>query len=330
MKIYKLSILLILFIGLANAQNAVSEDKVTLTVSSLEKSVPFFTNILDFEVNASYELNGKAFHNLYGLDSNKTSARIVLLSLGNEKLELIEFIDEDKKLEIPKDSKSNDRWFQHIAIVVSNMEMAYEKLLDKGIEHVSTRPQTLPKYIPAAAGIKAFYFKDLDGHNLELIFFPKGKGDPRWQEDSDKLFLGIDHTAIGIETTAMAKTLYQKVLGLKVVGSSNNYGYEQEHLNQVFGANLLISGLKAKKGIGIEFLDYLAPSGGRAYPEDSMVTDLWHWHTTIEVNNLNAIYNEIMKVGYPIISNGLVEFNQEKQIMIRDSDGHALLLKESK
>jgi len=29
--------------------------------------------------------------------------------------------------------------------------------------------------IPAAKGIKAFHFHDPDDHNLELIFFSKGK-----------------------------------------------------------------------------------------------------------------------------------------------------------
>src|SRR5437016_9593661 len=78
------------------------------------------------------------------------------------------------------------------------MDQAFEKLRALKVQFVSTGPQTLPASLPAAAGIKAFYFRDPDQRNLEIIYFPPGKGDPRWQEKTDKLFLGIDHTAIGI------------------------------------------------------------------------------------------------------------------------------------
>ena len=37
------------------------------------------------------------------------------------------------------------------------------------VQFVSTGPQTLPPSIKAAAGIRAFYFRDLDQHLVELI-----------------------------------------------------------------------------------------------------------------------------------------------------------------
>ena len=55
------------------------------------------------------------------------------------------------------------------------MDAAFEKVRATKAQFVSTAPQTLPASIPAAAGIKAFYFRDPDGHNLEMIFFPSGK-----------------------------------------------------------------------------------------------------------------------------------------------------------
>ena len=124
------------------------------------------------------------------------------------------------------------------------MEKAYAKVREAGVTHVSTAPQTLPSYIPAAAGITAFYFRDPDGHNLELIHYPKGKGQQRWQ-NTEELFLGIDHTAIGIDQTSESLSFYQGKLQLQIGGNSENYGTEQEHLNQVFGARLRITGLRA-------------------------------------------------------------------------------------
>lgn len=62
---------------------------------------------------------------------------------------------------------------------------------------------------------------------------------------------------------------------------------EQEHLNNVAGARLRISGLRAESGPGVEFLDYLTPKNGRPPPADTQANDLWHWQTigaTIFVN----------------------------------------------
>ena len=45
---------------------------------------------------------------------------------------------------------------------------------------------------------------------------------------------------------------------MRVAGESENYGTEQEHLNNVFGAHLRITSLRSSSGIGIEFLEYLS------------------------------------------------------------------------
>jgi catechol 2,3-dioxygenase-like lactoylglutathione lyase family enzyme len=57
-------------------------------------------------------------------------------------------------------------------------------------------------------------------------------------------FWGIDHTAIAVSNTQTSLQFYQVLLGLRLAGESENYGTEQEHLNNVFGARLHISGLR--------------------------------------------------------------------------------------
>ena len=52
--------------------------------------------------------------------------------------------------------------------------------------------------------------------------------------------------------------------GTESCGESLNYGTEQEHLNNVAGARLRITGLGTANGPGIEFLEYLAPRTGTA------------------------------------------------------------------
>ena len=95
-----------------------------------------------------------------------------------------------------------------------------------------------------------------------------------------RLFLGIDHTAIVVADTEASLAFYRDLLGLRVAGESVNYGPEQEHLNNVFGARLRITGLRAPRGPGIEFLEYLAPRNGRP-ATGIQANDLAHWETTL-------------------------------------------------
>src|SRR4051812_23116688 len=86
-------------------------------------------------------------------------------------------------------------------IVVRDMNRTYEQLRAHQVKQISTEPQVLPQWNKNAAGIRAFYFRDPDDHPLELIYFPPGKGDPRWQNHGADLFMGTDHTAIAVRNT---------------------------------------------------------------------------------------------------------------------------------
>jgi len=155
-KILLLSIML-LYILTAFSQTALNVEKVTITVNDLDVSLPFYQDLLGFKKVDEQNLSGKELNRLFGINNARLSVHIVQLQLGDEIIELQEFKNEENVHQIPVDSKSNDLWFQHIAIVVNDMEKAYEKLAEYGVTHVSTSPQTLPTYITAAAGIKAFY-----------------------------------------------------------------------------------------------------------------------------------------------------------------------------
>jgi catechol 2,3-dioxygenase-like lactoylglutathione lyase family enzyme len=212
------------------------------------------------------------------------------------------------------------------------MDKAYDVLRTHKVKHVSTAPQTLPEWNKNAAGIKAFYFHDPEDHVLEIIWFPKGKGDPKWQENTGKLFLGIDHTAIVVSDTDTSLAFYRDQLGMRVVGESENYGIEQEHLNQVFGARLRITALRAERGPGIEFLEYLAPPGGRALSAASKPNDLVFWHTDLLVDHLDQFAPTVRRKGARLLSN-VVELpstpvGPARAVIVRDPDGHALELLE--
>ncbi len=303
-----------------------SVEVVGMTVADMDRSIEFFNKVLTFEKISDIEVHGAEYEKLLGVFGLR--ARVVRMKLGGETIELTQYLAPEGR-PIPADWHSNDHSFQHIAVVVSDMDKAYTQLRAHKVRHASTGPQTLPPSIKAAAGIRAFYFKDPDGHNLEIIYFPQGKGDPRWQLTKDKLFLGIDHTAIVVANTARGLRFYRDLLGLKVAGESMNYGSEQEHLNNVAGARLHITGLRAANGPGIEFLEYLTPRDGRPAPQDTRGNDIWHWQTTLATASVARAEKKLREKTVRIISPGIApipdqSFGFMKGFLARDPDGHGL------
>ena len=318
-------LLIVLLFKSVNAQTVTKVDAVGITVLDMDRALNFFTKVLPFEKISEVEVQGTEYEKLkgvFGIHYKKARLR-----LGEEEIELTDYLTPGGRT-IPEDSRSNDLWFQHIAIVVSNMDSAYAHLRKFGVQHVSTSPQTLPKTIPAAEGIKAFYFRDPAGHNLELIYFPPGKGNPKWQKTNGKIFLGIDHTAIGISQTEQSKKFYG-AFGVKYQGESFNFGNEQEHLNNVERASLHISGNKAPAGMGVEFLEYLKPKGGRLIPKDERSDDLIHYETIMITDNTEALFNKLRKEGVVIISSAVIQipdstYLYKKGFYFRDPDGHVV------
>jgi len=314
----------------AFAETAV--DSVGITVRDLDRAVAFYTDVLTFRRVAEWELAGEEQDHVLGVFGARV--RVVRLALGEEQIELMEFAAPHGR-PAPLDSRSNDRWFQHIAIIVDDMDSAYARLREHRVEHASTGPQRLPDWNANAGGIEAFYFRDPDGNNLEVLEFPPGKGEARWQS-GERLFLGIDHTAIVVASTDDSLRWYRDTLGMRVAGTAENYGPEQERLNNVFGARLRITALRAEHGIGVELLEYLAPRTGRAMPIDTVASDDWHWQINLIYDDLHAIDAAVHArsghAGAPAyVSPGIVALAPPARLgraalTVRDPDGHAAVL----
>jgi catechol 2,3-dioxygenase-like lactoylglutathione lyase family enzyme len=299
-----------------------------MTVSDADRSVEFFAKVLSFEKVSDIEVAGSEYEHLQGLFGLRM--RVVRMRLGDEFIELTEYLTPGGR-PVPVDSRSNDRWFQHIAIITTDMDRAYAWLRKNNVRHASTGPQRLPETIKPAAGIRAFYFKDPDGHALEVLQFPADKGAAKWHQPSDKLFVGIDHTAIVVNDTDASLGFYRDALGMKVAGESENFGTEQEHLNNVFGARLRITSLRAGSGPGVEFLEYLAPRDGRPAPPDEKASDLIHWQTKLVIGDASAMAARLRASRFRFVSSGLIQMPDgslgfAKSFLVRDPDGHVIQL----
>ncbi len=302
---------------------------VAITVADMDRSVAFYSTVLFFDKVSDVQTSGSSIDRLLGVAGARV--RVVTMRLGAERIELVEYLGR-KGRPVPADARSNDRSFQHIAIIVNDMDQAYLWLRRHHVEQTSPEPQRLPDWNPNAAGIRAFYFKDPDGHALEILQFPEGKGDARWQRPSDRVFLGIDHTAIVVGDTERSLTWYRDTLGLRIAGASENYGPEQERLNNVPGARLRITTLRAAEGPAIELLEYLTPRDGRPYPRDTMGNDLVRWHTLLVTTDAAAAAAKLgaaadVAARPALVSTAETPLGFRRGITTEDPDGHGIQLR---
>ena len=126
---------------------SVAVESIGMTVSDMDRAVAFYS-ALTFQKASDTEVLGDQFEHLEGVFGARM--RIVRMQLGNEYLDLTQYLAPPGR-PIPIDSHSNDLWFQHVAIVVRDMDQAFARLRELKVQFVSTAPQTLPPTIPAAA-----------------------------------------------------------------------------------------------------------------------------------------------------------------------------------
>ncbi len=305
---------------------------IGFTVSNMDRSVAFFSDVLGFERVADFNARGPDYDRLTGVFG--ASLRIVHLRLGEQIVELTRYLSPPDGRPIPVPSRSNDLWFHHLAIVVSDMEKAFGILQRHDVRQISPEPQTIPPSNVPAAGIKAFKFRDPDNHPLELIWFPPGKGMAQWQQSGDRLFLGIDHTTIAVSDTEASLAFYRDLLGMKVVGGSRNVGPAQEYLDNVLGATVRVTIVSPPVALPrVEFLQYEAPSSGRPMPPDTAADDIWHWQISLAVSDVEAAAKHLRVAGVRLVSPDVVAIKHpslgfSKAIIILDPDGHAIRLVE--
>lgn len=303
---------------------------IGLTVTDADSSLNFYTQALGFKVVSDITVG----QNYSQLEAVETQIRIITLQLGSELIELMQYLDIKGK-PIPSDSRSNDLWFQHFAIVVSDMDRAYahlQKFTQKfTFEPISTAPQTIPEDNQASAGVRAFKFKDRDGHNLELIWFPDDKGQDKWHHSTDRLFLGIDHSAIAISNTEQSLKFYRDLLGMQIDGGSLNKGETQARLDGLPEAKVQVTPLRPSQGgLGIELLDYIVPANGRPMPSDWKSSDIGHIQVELVVNNIEEVVEMLRQNGLQFVSSGIVHIDSlslyRQGCLVKDPDGHAMLL----
>ena len=227
----------------------------------------------------------------------------VTMGLGDEVIELLQFDRPGRHY--PAMASASDLYFQHFAIVVADMTLAYQRLCAVGgWSVISTEgPQRLP---PSSGDVLAFKFRDPDGHPLELLAFPEQKMPARWEVRSKAgLFVGIDHSAISVSDSARSVAFYE-ALGLRAASRSLNSGCAQAHLDGLSDPCVEVTALDPRQATPhVELLCYRsATHDGRAVLR----------------------YNDVAATRLVFASIGLPDASATGHKALIDPDGHHLVI----
>jgi catechol 2,3-dioxygenase-like lactoylglutathione lyase family enzyme len=224
------------------------------TVTDLDRAVAFYCDALGFELDIV-------------VAGDVSGARRAVLTLGDEILELIVDADSPALAKLSRDTSSSSIGFQHIAIVAADMPAAFSRLMNHSPRAISTGgPVLLP---PATGSVTAFKFRDPDGHPLELIHFPAGTGDPKWQRLRQGSTIGIDHSAIVVADVERSIAFYADLLGFSVASRELNRGPGQDALDGASGIVVDVIALTAAESATphLELLGYRHPTSGASSRE---------------------------------------------------------------
>jgi catechol 2,3-dioxygenase-like lactoylglutathione lyase family enzyme len=226
------------------ADRSIRVDGLRRTVSDLRRSIDFYCDALGFERSGDVA------------PTEPIGARV---RLGAQHIDLV-VRDPSKQMATP--ANAPDPRFQHAAIVSVDIDASWRRLEAHAVVAISKNgPQRLPAN---AGGVTAFKFRDPDGHPLELIEFPAGVGDPRWQIDAGRgPTIGIDHFALVVEAIDTSTSFFAEQLGFRVAGRGINRGVGQDRLDGIEGVEVDVLSIEPPKGPRtphIELLRYRHPA----------------------------------------------------------------------
>ncbi len=278
--------------------------RIERTVSALAPAVDFYRDALGFTLSApAVPLSPNEARLLGG------PGRYADLRLGAQTLRLVECAIPGKPY--PADSTSADLWFQHIAVVTTNMDAAFNRLRACHPTLITEGgPQRLPK---TAGGVIAYKFRDPDRHPVELIQFPGTPG--------NALTTGIDHSAISVAETEASIAFYRDGLGLAVAARQINQGMEQDHLDALPEARVEVVALQPAMDATphIELLSYRHPRG-RPVSAPLIPADIAADRLVLQVDDLNAVLARLENC-----TAGL-SIRNDSMALVRDPDRHFLIL----
>ncbi len=142
-------------------------DHVGLTVTNLERSVKFYTEVLECSIVVEQEKEGGYLAAIVGYPDAHVKMAHLQPPGSSQRIELFEYCTPKSD---PRDLEPRNVGNAHVCFVVSDLDALYKRLLDHGVT-------TLSPPIEVDTGVNkggaALYMKDPDGITLEMFQRPK-------------------------------------------------------------------------------------------------------------------------------------------------------------
>ena len=145
----------------------IAADHTGITVSSLERSLTFWRDVLGFEYSHTAHQRGEMAEEITGVKGAELKLAAVKAPNGH-KIELLEYL-------APADRRKDaglrpcDVGHVHVALVVENLEPLLQRIAASGWK-AAGKPQTLTK--GPNAGKRVIYVRDPDGTTIEFMEIP--------------------------------------------------------------------------------------------------------------------------------------------------------------
>jgi catechol 2,3-dioxygenase-like lactoylglutathione lyase family enzyme len=300
-------------------------DRVTLIVSDLDRAEDDYVKTFGCRVEQRADIDPALTRVLC---VRRAHGRRSLLRLGRERIELLEFTEAAGR-PYPLGSTSTDLWFQHAAIVVTDMRRAYLRVMaNRRFQPISRNgPVRLPDN---SGGVTAFKFRDHDGHPLELLAFPAGHVPGPWRTGNGAgFFLGVDHTAIAVSDSARSARFFGSVFGFSTGGHTENRGPEQADLDNVDDVHVSVTRLAPDlPAPRMELLNYHVGTR-RPIPHDTASNDIVATHCVVRVASLDTTAAALARHGKPLADDDLMVLHGGiRAALVSGPDGHRFLAEE--
>ena len=300
-----------LFVDVARAQ-VVEIERIAVTVSDLDQTEAFYRDGLGFETLARRFVDLPDDAQPSGPPAR---AEILTMGLGAEQVEFIHFAKAGRSY--PSSSRASDLWFQHFAVVVSDMDAAYARLQNVRFRPISLRgPQTFAEKRRTRAGVQIPRSRWSSPRIDILSCLVRAE---RFGETSARVIdLGIDHTAISVSQTPASLAFYVNLLGMKVAYQTVNHGLAQDRLDDVRGSesahHRFASGITRRPWPRVARLPERSPrkTGAERIPA---ITDLWHAHIVLRVAGLDTLIARLHRQGVRFVSSGAIPRSKDVALL---------------
>lgn len=186
-------------------------DRISICVSSLQKSLPFYRDLIGLSVIREYVPSSILVEKIHGVAA-KTAARACLLKneLQDTLLELIEFTPAGGK-PVRFGPGALEHGLYDFAFFVKDIQTCYAEGLAKGYKFASEPIPYQPNWVPHKVWEVIMFGPD----NTPVVLFQRETGEAQAYQ---RQYIRLNHSAQIVESIDEVKKFYGGVLGLDAKG----------------------------------------------------------------------------------------------------------------